>query len=235
MKKLIVAFIMLLVSSSMVIACDYTSIDPHVYTGISSGIPCPEKKLSQYDQINFDNLIDFFKSTENINIGGVLGYYVNPYVSLQIDSNIYGKIPKSFSFSFPNINSYDIQYSTKITIPIIEYLNSYVKFGSVLENFNNKNPSVPEKNSKESKNIESFITMGLEYLYSKNTSIYLDYNFKDEIHNLMNLSFNPSLKNLNFGFLWNVDSLKEIIKKNIQSNIQNNIIYDSSKKSDFFV
>ncbi|WP_075431954.1 outer membrane beta-barrel protein [Buchnera aphidicola] len=173
------------------------------YTGINSGASNIKDTFKQYHNFYQNNYYEIIRNLLKLNYSFFLGYKINPYLSVEVLSRLAGKMPQTVKFQMPKIFFSDIEYTTKLVLPVTKKLSLYTKIGRLLsQKFQeNKLKGVNLKNYIH-QDFFPFFASGIQFFL--NNKIYVDFSYqvKKSILDLGNLNIRSILDNLNLSISW---------------------------------
>lgn len=178
----------------------------NVYIGANSSFLNLKKDLNQYQDIYHKNYRNLLKSILEFNSGFFVGYKVNPYLNLEVVS----KVTKNFSdktiFGIPKILFSSSEYIANLILPINKKIFVFTKIGAVL--FNNAEEKLihTKKITKEMyKKLSPLFSVGVQYFLNNQVFLDLNYNLKENFHNIINLKTKSLLNGFNIGISWKIE------------------------------
>lgn len=138
-------------------------------------------------------------------VGLFLGYEFNPYFSVEVENNTSGNFTNFILQKNKNNNAItnSVRIATKLSYPVSDSFNIYTGLGGMVfwDNLLSKE-DLKNMFSKKSSLCPS-VSLGAEYVFNNKFITRLDYTWKSNIQNMMDLSIRPSLKGdavLSFGW-----------------------------------
>lgn len=173
------------------------------YAGINSGASNLKDTFKKYHNFYQNNYHEIIKNLLKLNYSFFLGYKINPYLSLEVLSRLAGKMPQTVKFHIPKIFFSDIEYTTKLVLPVTKTLSLYTKIGKLISQKFQEN-KLKDFNLKNyiHQDISPFFSSGIQCFLNNKIYVDLSYQVKKSILDLGNLNMKSILDNLNLSISW---------------------------------
>lgn len=222
MKKFITTIIITLLSFINIAHAKSLPENSHWYIGANSNsLQLLKKKEPSSHLVDKKKYQNFLKKIFGLNPSLFFGYAINPNLSFELATNISTEIPKKITLKIPQVYLSNVDYLTRLTLPVNRDFFLYTKLGASIVADPDKKVIHSLRLFQAYKKIVPLLSFGLEYLFSKNLYLHVNYHIKNNISKIFNSNVKSVLENLNIGISWKkYKNSKKIIsiKKNTYKN-----------------